>query len=533
MLFIPVARPLLHMIAAFPAESGAPEAGPVRVNHDLVIFCIRHSDVIYREVQSGQIQRHQFHLRIRRRPVRAVIGEGVVLGIIRIDPAEPLHGVILLPHGRMLLVEMIQFLYEIPELPVLLIVQQHPVQFLLLVPFNELSELRPHEHQLLPRMGHHIDEEGPEAGELIIIFSRHLAQHGTLAVNHFIVGNRQNEILTVCIGHGERQIMMHPAPENRILGEIRQRVIHPSHIPLIIESQAPVLRRTGHHRPGGGFLGDHHDPREGGQNVTVDLPQEVDRLQILSSAVLVRRPFPCLPVIIQIQHGRHCIHPEAVDMIDITEEERIRNEEAQDFRPAEVEGPGAPSLMFHPVRFTVLIQMMAVEIDQSVGVLREMRRHPVHDNADARPVATVHEIFEIIRGAVPGRDTEISGDLVPPGSLERILGERHDFQVCVTHFLHIRNQLPRQFPVTHDTAVLPVTPGSQVHFIDIHRRLIVVPAVPAPDPFLIPPLVEVRQVTDPGCHLVPFVHCSLLTFEGVRIGLEHHPAVICRYGVFI
>ena len=49
----------------------------------------------------------------------------------------------------------------------------------------------------------------------------------------------------------------------------------------------------------------------------------------------------------------------------------------------------------------VLVQVGAVELGERPGVAREVRGHPVDDDADARLVQRVDEEAEVVRGAEP------------------------------------------------------------------------------------------------------------------------------------
>src|ERR1044071_1167524 len=62
--------------------------------------------------------------------------------------------------------------------------------------------------------------------------SRHFSNERPLAVHDFVVRQRQDEILRVRIHHPEGQVVVMEAPVNRVLGEVAQRVVHPSHVPL-------------------------------------------------------------------------------------------------------------------------------------------------------------------------------------------------------------------------------------------------------------------------------------------------------------
>ena len=86
----------------------------------------------------------------------------------------------------------------------------------------------------------------------------------------------------------------------------------------------------------------------------------------------------------------------------------------------------------------MLVQRGAVELDEAVRVLREVRRHPVHEHADAGRVATVHEVHEVLRRPEARGRRVVATDLVAPGAVERVLGDAHQLDVGVAHVEHGR-----------------------------------------------------------------------------------------------
>lgn len=74
-----------------------------------------------------------------------------VLGrIVRDDPLEALPGEVLFPQRRGFLIQMIQPAHIFLHLCVTVVAQQHPVQLLVLIPFDELGKFLSHEQQFLP-----------------------------------------------------------------------------------------------------------------------------------------------------------------------------------------------------------------------------------------------------------------------------------------------------------------------------------------------------------------------------------------------
>jgi hypothetical protein len=76
-------------------------------------------------------------------------------------------------------------------------------------------------------------------------------------------------------------------------------------------------------------------------------------------------------------------------VIFVEPKERVADEEIADLVAAEIENQRAPILVLALPRIHVLVKVGAVELGERMRVLREMRRNPIHDHADAGLVAFV------------------------------------------------------------------------------------------------------------------------------------------------
>ena len=76
-------------------------------------------------------------------------------------------------------------------------------------------------------------------------------------MNHFVVGQHQDEILTGGVGHAEGHLVVVKFAEIRVQFHVFQEIVHPDHVPFEFETKAAVFRSAGNHRPCGGFLCDH------------------------------------------------------------------------------------------------------------------------------------------------------------------------------------------------------------------------------------------------------------------------------------
>ena len=159
-----------------------------------------------------------------------------------------------------------------------------------------------------------------QVGKLLPQIAGHFIQQRTLSVDHFIVGKGKHEILGERVQHGERHSIVVIFPVNRVLLEITQRVVHPAHIPLQAEAQPAHIRRTRNHRPGGGLFRDGQHAGMPRVHYFVQPFYERDGRQIFAAAEFVGNPFALAPGVIQIQHGRHRVHAQPVDVIFVDPE---------------------------------------------------------------------------------------------------------------------------------------------------------------------------------------------------------------------
>ena len=173
------------------------------------------------------------------------------------------------------------------------------------------------------------------------------------------------------------------------------------------------------------LLGDHQDPGKAGVQDRVGVLQELDRLEVLVAAVEVRDPVAIRrPRVVEVEHRGDGVHAQSVEVIHLQPEQRIGDEEVLHLVAAVVEDQRAPVGMLTLARVGVLVKMRAVEPGERVRVLREVARYPIEDHADVVRVALVDELHQVGgRAEARGRRVEV-GDLIAPGRLVGVLGDR-------------------------------------------------------------------------------------------------------------
>src|SRR5678815_3956977 len=180
----------------------------------------------------------------------------------------------------------------------------------------------------------------------------------------------------------------------------------------------------------------------------VEAPQEIDRFQIFASAIAVGNPLSLFARIVQVEHGRHSIHSQPVNMVFVEPEQSARHQEAAYFIPTVVKDVGLPVRMKPLSRICMLKQMGAVEIGESVRIRREVRRYPVENDSDSLLVQKVHQVHEVLRRTVARGWSKISRRLISPGSKEGMFHDGKQLDMGKSEMLHIFRQPRRDLAVS-------------------------------------------------------------------------------------
>ena len=172
-------------------------------------------------------------------------------------------------------------------------------------------------------------------------------------------------------------------------------------------------------------------------------------------------------------------------------------------------------------RVIVLVERRAVEARQGELVAREVRGHPVEDDAEPLRVQGVDEGAEVVGCAEARRRREEPRHLVAPRARERVLHDRHQLDVREVEVAHVVGELVGELQVVQRAVFLEriATPRAEVHLIDRDRPLERLGRAAPLEPLVVGPLVA-RRVHDRG------VRRRHLRRERERIGLDPQPAVL-------
>ena len=392
-----------------------------------------------------------------------------------------------------------------------------PVQTPFVVPFAPLPYLSSHEEKFLARMGYHICQQRSQIGQLLIFVTGHFVQERALHMHHFVMTQRQKIVFVVHIDETEGKMVMMMLSIDGVVFEIFQSVVHPAHIPFVSETESTYIGGTTDHRKGGGLFRHHHDTSVFTIDRLVELSEKLYRFYILVASVTVGNPLTLFSRIVEIEHGCHRIDSDSVYMVSIQPKHGAAYQKSSHLVSTVVEDGAPPLRMKSLPRVFVFVECRPVELIEPVPVGNEMRRHPVHYHTYTVGVHDIYERHEFVRSAVAGGGCEISGGLITPRTVERILRNRHYLYMRIVHLHEIFGQFTGQFTIVRDSALFSASfPRAQMHFVDVDRIFVRTVQMPVFHPLFITPSVTIEAKYPGGRLRSPF------GIEGIGIALVSH-----------
>ena len=122
-------------------------------------------------------------------------------------------------------------------------------------------------------------------------------------------------------------------------------------------------------------------------NSAVDLTDKRAGVQVLLGTVLVELLLAgIIDAKVEVQHAGHAVHANAVDMEVLEPIQHVGDQEGADLAAGEVE------LVRAPVGVNLaLVEHVAVEHGQTLGICAEAAGHPVENDAQAGLMAAIDE----------------------------------------------------------------------------------------------------------------------------------------------
>src|SRR6266508_3860095 len=155
------------------------------------------------------------------------------------------------------------------------LLEKMPVERMVMAPFVFLAELAAHEQELLAGMAEHEAVISAQIGKALPLIARHAAENRTLAVHDFVMGERQDEVLEERVMQTKKDLAVMMLAVDRVFADIIERVVHPSHVPLVAESEAAPFHRSRNHGPSGRFLGRRRRIGKSGEQLGVETADKI------------------------------------------------------------------------------------------------------------------------------------------------------------------------------------------------------------------------------------------------------------------
>ena len=109
-------------------------------------------------------------------------------------------------------------------------------------------------------------------------------------------------------------------------------------------------------------------------------------------------------------------------------------------------------------RISILVARRAVESYKTFHILREVSRNPVKDNGYAVLVKDIDHELEVSRCSESGCNGIVTGYLIAPGIIQRVLQDRHELDMCIVHLPAVIGKVDCKLPVCEEITVRMSSP---------------------------------------------------------------------------
>src|SRR5215471_3736836 len=246
-------------------------------------------------------------------------------------------------------------------------------------------------------------------------------------------------------------VVMVPAID-RIFADVFERIVHPSHVPLVSEAKAAPIRRPRHHRPSGRLLRRRRRIGKSREQLRIEAAKKIDGVEVFTPAVSIRDPAAFRAAVVEIEHGRDRIHAQPVDAVAIEPEQSAAQQKIRDLGASVIVDERVPVQVAALLRIFMLIQRGPVETAEAMRIVGEMSRHPVQNDGETLSVACIYQGGKVGWTAEATSGCKKSGRLIAPGSVEWMFADRQEFDMGEPHVARISRQFLRLLAVAQPTA---------------------------------------------------------------------------------
>ena len=160
-----------------------------------------------------------------------------VLNIVQIHPLEPVPMEVDFIQRGLIRVQPVEIAHQRLQPSMEGKIQQIPRHAGLVIPLRRLPDLTSHEQQLLAGMAIHVAQERAYVRKPPPLVAGHFTNQRRLAMHHFVMRNRQQEVLRKRVNQAECHAVVVVLAINRVRAEVLEHVVHPAHVPLHREAE--------------------------------------------------------------------------------------------------------------------------------------------------------------------------------------------------------------------------------------------------------------------------------------------------------
>src|SRR6516162_6906723 len=211
-----------------------------------------HLDAVVAVDLRGEVHHHQ--AAIVRLASFAQPREDAAFGVMHDQPLEPGVLTIEFVQSRYRPIKTIEITDQSLHTRMPGVFEKMPIKRMVMAPFAFLAELATHEQKLLAGVSEHEAVIGAQIGKTLPFIARHAPENRTLAVHNLVMGERQDEVLEERIVQAEEDLAVMMLAVDRIFTDVFERVVHPSHVPLVAEPETAPIHRPRYHGPSGRLL---------------------------------------------------------------------------------------------------------------------------------------------------------------------------------------------------------------------------------------------------------------------------------------
>ena len=306
-----------------------------------------------------KIQDHQQI--IRRVFALAAINDHALIAMLQIYPFKSIDIELVFVQPGLAPQQPVQVTDAVLEQAMTVIFQQAPGELGLVIPFRRGAEFIAHKKQFSAGMGHHIGIQQAQVGKFLPVIARHLIEHRRFSVDHFIMAQREDEVLVKVVRHTEAELVLVVATEDGVKLEVVEGIVHPAHHPLHPEAKSVRKGWLADARPVRCLFRNGLYIRKIPVNHLVEIFYKGDRFQVAIPAMFIWLPFSCFPGVIQLEHRADRVHPQTVDMIVVQPVAGIAGQKRFDFPPFIIEDIAVPVRVKSLAHIRIFIGVCTVE----------------------------------------------------------------------------------------------------------------------------------------------------------------------------